>query len=70
LVFCFALGFLWNLLKKEEEGNRLQIFRFFGGWVWSEGKKKKKKRHEQIVSDHHGHPLVVIVSTRNKETLE
>jgi hypothetical protein len=23
--------------KKEEEGIRLQIFRFFGGWVWGEG---------------------------------
>ncbi len=22
------------------EGIRLQMFRFFGGWVWSEGKKK------------------------------
>jgi hypothetical protein len=27
--------------KEEEEGIRLQIFTFFGGWVWSEGKKKK-----------------------------
>ncbi len=27
--------------KKKEEGIRLQIFRFFGGWVWSEGKKQK-----------------------------
>ncbi len=24
----------------ERGGIRLQIFRFFGGWVWSEGKKK------------------------------
>ncbi len=26
---------------EERGGIRLQIFRFFGGWVWSEGKKKK-----------------------------
>jgi hypothetical protein len=36
------------------------MFRFFGGWVWSEG--KKKGRHGQIVSDLHGHPLVQIIS--------
>jgi hypothetical protein len=27
--------------KKEKEGIRLQILKFFGGWVWSEGNKKK-----------------------------
>jgi hypothetical protein len=32
------------------------MFRFFGGWVWSEG--KKKGRHGRIVSNRHGHPLV------------
>jgi hypothetical protein len=45
-----------NLFKKRKEGIRLQIFRFFGGWVWNEG--KKKCRHRRIVSDCHGHPLV------------
>ncbi len=44
--------------KKEEKGIRLQFFRFFGGWVWSEG--EKKGRHGWIVSDHHRHPLVSI----------
>jgi hypothetical protein len=53
---CVPLG-----LKKPgdftvSEGIRLQIFRFFGGWVWSEG--KKKGRHGRNVSDRHGHPLV------------
>jgi hypothetical protein len=38
---CVPLG-----LKKPgdftvSEGIRLQMFKFFGGWVWSEGKKKK-----------------------------
>jgi hypothetical protein len=28
------------------EGIRLQFFRFFGGWVWSEGRKKKLKREK------------------------
>ncbi len=37
------------------EGIRLQMFRFFGGWVWSE--RKKKSRHGRIVSDRHRHPL-------------
>jgi hypothetical protein len=36
------------LLKKEEEGIRLQIYRFFGGWVWSEGKKKKQARADCV----------------------
>jgi hypothetical protein len=26
-----------KILKKEEEGIRLEFFRFFGGWVWGEG---------------------------------
>jgi hypothetical protein len=51
LVFCFVLGY------QTEEGIRLQIFRFFGGWVWSKG--KKKGRHGRMVSDRHGHPLVL-----------
>jgi hypothetical protein len=30
---------------EEERGSiRLQIFRFFGGWVWSKGKKKRQAR--------------------------
>jgi hypothetical protein len=29
--------YIKNLLKKKEENTRLQIFRFFGGWVWGEG---------------------------------
>jgi hypothetical protein len=41
---------------EERGGIRLQIFRFFGGWVGSEG--KKKGRHRRIVSDRHRHPLV------------
>jgi hypothetical protein len=54
---CVPLG-----LKKPghftmSKGIRLQMFRFFGGWVWSEG--KKKGRHGRIVSDRHGHPLVL-----------
>jgi hypothetical protein len=66
LAWLLKLGFLGryqyikNLLKKKEEGIRLQIFRFFGGWVWSEG--KKKGRHGRIVSDHHGHPLVYYIN--------
>ncbi len=41
----------------EERGDiKLQIFRLFGGWVWSEGKKKGK--HGRIVFDRHEHPLV------------
>jgi hypothetical protein len=48
---CVPLG-----LKKPgdftvSEGIRLQMFRFFGGWVWNEG--KKKGRHGRIVSDRH-----------------
>jgi len=31
------------------EGTRLQIFRFFGGWVWGEGKKKKKQAQADCV---------------------
>jgi hypothetical protein len=43
LAWLLKLGFLGsyqyikNLLKKKKEGIRLQIFRFFGGWVWGEG---------------------------------
>jgi hypothetical protein len=65
LAWLLKLGFLGryqyikNLLKKEEEGIRLQIFRFFGGWVWSEG--KKKGMHGRIVSNRHGHPLVLYI---------
>jgi hypothetical protein len=44
---------------EERGGIRLQIFRFFGGWVWGEG-KKKKGRHGRIVSDRHGNPLVFL----------
>jgi hypothetical protein len=55
--------------KKEKEGIRLQIFRFFGGWVWSEGKKKGS--HRRIVSDRHGYPLVIfkicVVGVRTKD---
>ncbi len=45
---CVPLG-----LKKPgdftvSEGIRLQIFRFFGGWVWSEGKKKRQARAECV----------------------
>jgi hypothetical protein len=57
LSFLGRYQYIKNLLKKKEEGIRLQIFRFFGGWVWSEG--KKKGRHGRIVSDRHGHPLVL-----------
>ncbi len=32
------------------------MFRFSGGWVWSE--RNKKGRHERIVSHRYGHPLV------------
>ncbi len=39
------------------EGIRVQIFRLFGGWVWSEG--KNKGRHGRNVSDCHRHPLVI-----------
>jgi hypothetical protein len=39
LAWLLKLGFLgrYQYIKKEEEGIRLQIFRFFGGWVWGEG---------------------------------
>jgi hypothetical protein len=47
---------------EERGGIRLQIFRFFGGRVWSEG--KKKGRHGRIVSDRHGHPLVHMKFTK------
>jgi hypothetical protein len=61
LAWLLKLGFLgryqYICWKKEEEGIRLQIFKFFGGWVWSEG--KKKGRHGRIVFDRHGHPLVI-----------
>jgi hypothetical protein len=55
---CVPLG-----LKKPgdftvSKGIRLQIFRFFGGWVWNEG---KKGTHERIVSDRHGNPLVTLM---------
>jgi hypothetical protein len=45
---CVPLG-----LKKPgdftmSEGIRLQIFKFFGGWVWSEGKKKKHARTDCV----------------------
>jgi hypothetical protein len=50
-LFLFLKGYFAPLcvplgLKKPgdftvSEGIRLQIFRFFGGWFWSEGKKKK-----------------------------
>ncbi len=46
LAWLLKLGFLGryqnikNLLKKKEEGIRFQIFKFFGGWVWNEGKQK------------------------------
>ncbi len=62
---CVPLG-----LKKPgdftlSEGIRVQIFRFFGGWVWSEG--KKKGRHGRNVSDRHGHPLVGLKSVVRKK---
>jgi hypothetical protein len=30
------------------EGIRLQFFKFFGGWVWGEGKKKKQARADCV----------------------
>jgi hypothetical protein len=56
---CVPLG-----LKKPgdftvSEGIRLQIFKFFGRWVWSEG--KKKSRHGRNVFDRHGHSLVLYI---------
>ncbi len=30
------------------EGIRLQIFRFFGGWVWGEGKKQRQARADCV----------------------
>ncbi len=30
------------------EGNRLQMFRFFGGRVWSEGKKKRQAQADCV----------------------
>jgi hypothetical protein len=65
---CVPLG-----LKKPgdiivSEGIRLQMFRFFGGWVWSEG-KKKKGRHGRIVSDRHGHPLVLLKEIKERDKM-
>jgi hypothetical protein len=36
-VFWVGINISRICSKKEEEGIRLQIFRFFGGWVWGEG---------------------------------
>ncbi len=71
--FCFfkgcfaALCVLLGLKKPGDftvsEGIRLQMFRFFAG-MGLEWRKKKKGRHGQIVSDCHGHPLVVYIFSK------
>jgi hypothetical protein len=68
---CFAPLCVPLCLKKPGdfivfEGIRLQIFRFFGGWVRSEG--KKKKADEQNVSDRHGHSLVKYMFAKTEDT--
>ncbi len=35
--FSGRYQYINNLLKKKKKGIRLQIFKFFGGWVWGEG---------------------------------